>query len=392
MQQIFADLHIHLGSAEGKPVKVTASRQLDLKTVLYRDAKIKGLDAVGVIDAVCTNVLKEMEDMLEKKELIELPEGGFLARNGVLLIAGAEIESREGVHNIIYLPGMEQLKTLHKFLKTRVKNMTLSTQKARVSIEELINLSKLLEGVFCPAHVFTPFKGIYGFWTNNLRTRLGANTDQFYTLELGLSADTYMADMLKETRSFTFLSNSDAHSSANIGREYNLLRLRAKNFTEIKMAIENREGRKVAANYGMDPLLGKYHRSYCNDCQLITPMMPPVRTCSQCGHKNMVMGVMDRIAEIRDYEEPHHPVGRPPYHYRVPLKSLPGIGPKTIEKLLSYFESEIEVMERADTEKIAKLIGTAAAVQIEQMRSGRMTIKPGGGGYYGKVTAGNLDN
>lgn len=392
MQQIYADLHIHLGSAGGKPVKITASRQLDLKTVLYHDAKSKGLDAVGIIDAACTNVLKEIEIMVQEGELQELPEGGFLARNGVLLIAGAEIESREGFHSIIYVPGLEQLKTLHKYLKTRVKNMTLSTQKARISIEELINLTKLLDGIFCAAHVFTPFKGIYGLWTDKLRPRLGLNTDQINAIELGLSADTIMADMLKETRNFTFLSNSDAHSSANIGREYNLLRLGARNFIELKMAIENQAGRKVTANYGMDPLMGKYHRSYCNDCCLITPNKPPVVVCSVCGRKNMVKGVMDRIVEIRDYEEPHHPVGRPPYNYRVPLKALPGVGPKTIGKLLQHFDNEIEIVERAEIQKIAKVVGPAVAGQIEAMRNGRMTIKPGGGGYYGKVTPGNSDN
>ncbi|MDD3894575.1 MAG: endonuclease Q family protein [Syntrophomonadaceae bacterium] len=391
MQQIYADLHIHIGNAGGKPVKITASRQLDLKTVLYRDAKTKGLDAIGIIDAACTNVLAEIETMLREGELQELPAGGFLARNGVLLMAGAEIESQEGVHSLIYVPGLEQLKTLHKYLKTRVKNMTLSTQRARVSIGELINLTRLTEGIFCPAHAFTPFKGIYGSWTDKLRPRLGLNTDQIYTLELGLSADTSMADMLKETRSFTYLSNSDAHSSANIAREYNLLRLGAKNFTELKLALLNKAGRKVLANYGMDPLLGKYHRSFCNDCHLIASELPPVNTCHACGYKNMVKGVLDRIAEIRDYEEPHHPAGRPPYYYRVPLRALPGAGPKTIEKLLTYYDNEIEILERADIQIIDKLAGAVVARQIEKMRSGRMTISPGGGGYYGKVTKDSFD-
>ncbi len=386
MQKIYADLHFHIGAAGGKPVKITASRQLDLKTVLYRDAREKGLDVVGVIDCACTNVLAEIETMLKEGQLQALPAGGFLARNGVLLIAGAEIESREGFHSLIYVPGLEQLKTIHKYLRTRVRNMSLSTQKARVSIGELINLSRLTEGIFCPAHAFTPYKGIYGYWTDKIRPRLGADTDQIFALELGLSADTFMADMLKETRGYTYVSNSDAHSSANIAREYNLLRMGEKNFTELKWALQNKEGRKVIANFGMDPLLGKYHRSYCNDCKLITSEQPPVKVCPTCGNPNMVKGVMDRIVEIRDYEEPHHPTGRPPYYYRVPLRALPGAGPKTIEKLKKYFDNEIEILERADIQVIAKLGGEVVARQIEQMRSGRMTISPGGGGYYGKVT------
>ena len=391
MQQIYADLHIHIGSAGGRPVKITASRRLDLRRVLHQDAKVKGLDMVGIIDAACTNVLAEIEAMLQAGEIQELPGGGFLARNGILLIAGAEVESREGIHSIIYVPGMEQLKTMHKYLKTRVKNMFLSTQKARVSIGELIDLSSLTEGIFCPAHAFTPFKGIYGSWTDKLRPRLGRDTDQIFVLELGLSADTPMADMLKETRAFTYLSNSDAHSSGNIAREYNLLRLKNKNFTELKWALQNKEGRKVMANYGMDPLLGKYHRSFCNDCHLIMSEEPPINTCPVCGNQNVVKGVMDRIVEIRDYEEVHHPVGRPPYYYRVPLRALPGAGPKTTEKLLAYFDNEIEILERADINIIAKLAGNIVAGQIEQMRNGRMTIRPGGGGYYGKVTQGNTN-
>ncbi len=391
MQQVYADLHIHIGSAGGKPVKITASRQLELKTILYRDARDKGLDMVGIIDAACTNVLLEIETMLKEGELQELSGGGFLARNGVVLIAGAEIESQEGFHSLIFVPGLEQLKIIHKYLKTRVRNITLSTQKARVDIGDLINLAQLTEGIFCPAHAFTPFKGIYGSWADKLAPLIGTDLEQIFVLELGLSADTSMADTLQETRNFTYLSNSDAHSAANIAREYNLLRLGDKNFTELKWALNNQKGRKVIANYGMDPLLGKYHRSFCNDCLLIAREHPPVKICSACGNKNMVKGVMDRIVEIRDYEEAHHPVGRPPYYYRVPLKDLPGVGPKTLEKLKKHFVSEIEILEKANLQVIAGIAGTSVAGQIEKMRGGRLRIEPGGGGYYGKVARDNID-
>ena len=82
-------------------------------------------------------------------------------------------------------------------------------------------------------------------------------------LELGLSADTDMADMMGETRDYTFLSNSDAHSADNIGREYNLLRLADNNFQELRYALENFEGRRVMANYGMDPLICLLYTSRC---------------------------------------------------------------------------------------------------------------------------------
>jgi len=385
MLSVYGDMHIHIGSAAGKAVKITASRTLDLHTILYTDAPAKGLDMVGVVDAGTIPVSWEIEQMLSSGELREHPRGGFLARNGVLLIAACEVESLEGVHWLIYLPYMKSLREYQKFVRSRVHNMDLSTQRTRVNARELVNLSCMLDGIFCPAHAFTPHKGAYGAWVDRLAPVMDYDLKQIKAVELGLSADTDMADTIGETRDFTFLTNSDAHSSGNVGREYNLFRMGEKSFAEFKMCLENSDGRRVMANYGMDPLMGKYHRSFCPQCSTIMGDEPPVFICTNCGSQKLISGVYDRIAAIRDYAEPRHPVGRPPYHYRVPLKQLPGIGPKMLNKLIAYFGNEINVLEKADIADIEKIAGENTAALVEQMRSGRLNINPGGGGYYGKV-------
>lgn len=385
MREVYGDLHIHIGSARGRAVKITASRKLDLKTIIYRDAPRKGLDMVGVVDAACLPVCEEIEEMLSNGELQEQSRGGFLARNDVLLIAACEVESLEGMHSIIYLPYMESIKKYQKYVRSRVSNMSLSTQKINAGIKELIDMCCLLDGIFCPAHAFTPHKGIYGMWTNSLSAKLGRDVDQIKALELGLSADTEMAGMLAETRKFTFLSNSDAHSSPNVGREYNLFRMAGKNFQELRFCLENNEGRRVLANYGMDPLMGKYYRSYCPECKTIRMEKPPVFVCNNCGQGKIINGVYDRIVSIRDYENAHQPLGRPPYHYRVPLKELPGLGPRTIEKLLTHFPNEIDLVERASIDDVERFAGESIALMIKKMRVGRLSIRPGGGGNYGKV-------
>ncbi|MGS0764063.1 endonuclease Q family protein [Syntrophomonas curvata] len=385
MRNIYGDLHIHVGSAGGRAVKITASRKLDLYSVLFDAAPRKGLDMVGIVDAGSILVSAEIEAMLEKGDLREHPRGGMLARNGVLLIPGCEVESREGVHLILYLPRLKSIKDYQKYMRSRVSNMTLSTQRADVSIAELINLSLVLDGIFCPAHAFTPHKGIYGFLTRRLGDELGRDAGSIKVLELGLSADTDMAGMIGETRDYTFLSNSDAHSADNIGREYNLLRMADKNFQELGYCLENFEGRRVLANYGMDPLMGKYHRSYCTNCMTISSDAPPVLRCSRCGNDKLVMGVYDRIIQIRDQEEPRYPVGRPPYNYRVPLKDLPGVGPKLREKLMASFHNEINLLEKASKDDIERVAGAVVASYITRMRVGRLPITPGGGGKYGRV-------
>ncbi len=385
MLSIYGDLHIHIGAAAGQAVKITASRSLDLRTVLFQDAPRKGLDMVGIVDAGTLPVSFEIEQMILSGEIRELQQGGFLARNGVLLITACELESLEGVHWLIFLPYLKSLKEFQRFVRSRVNNMQLSTQRTRVNAREMVNLSLLLDGILCPAHAFTPHKGVYGFWVDRMAAVMKEDLKQIKVIELGLSADTDMADTITETRQFTFLSNSDAHSSANVGREYNLFRMRAKNFEEFRYCVENSQGRKITANFGMDPRLGKYHRSYCPSCATISTDEPPVLICGKCGSDKMIIGVYDRITSIKDRDQPAHPVGRPPYYYRVPLKQLPGVGPRMHEKLITYFGNEIYVIEKASEEDITRIAGEDIASMIMKMRNSRMEIVPGGGGHYGKV-------
>jgi len=96
------------------------------------------------------------------------------------------------------------------------------------------------------------------------------------------------------------------------------------------------------------------------------------------------MGVYDRILEIRDYDTPRHPVGRPPYHYRMPLRDLPGVGPKTYGQLLQFY-NEIELLEEVEIPKIERIAGTQIARTIEDMRNKSLEITDGGGGKYGKI-------
>ena len=97
----------------------------------------------------------------------------------------------------------------------------------------------------------------------------------------------------------------------------------------------------------------------------------------------------DRIVSIRDYSESRQPLGRAPYYYRVPLQKLPGIGPKTLEKLRAGLGNEIDICENANQEDISRIAGETVAALIIEMRKGRLDISPGGGGRYGKVKKDN---
>ena len=141
------------------------------------------------------------------------------------------------------------------------------------------------------------------------------------------------------------------------------------------------------ANYGLDPKLGKYHRTYCDDCEDAIETKEPVETCPKCGGKNVTFGVFDRIELIKDKRETKSPKSRPPYIYQVPLGFIPGVGGKTIDKLLDTFETEMNILHKLSKDDIEAVVGEKVANYIMNARTGKMQIHSGGGGNYGKVKA-----
>ena len=265
--------------------------------------------------------------------------------------------------------------------------MLFSNQKSDISGYELIDIVEKYNGVLIPAHIFTPFKSYYGNCTERLSRIFKEKYDKIFAVELGLSADTYIADEISELANKNFITNSDAHSLPKIAREYNKLLVDKISFKEIMKAIKMEDGRKILANYGLDPKLGKYNRSFCEDCNSSIETPPPATVCDKCGGHNITMGVYDRIEIIKD-QESTSPSFRPKYNYQIPLGFMPGVGGKTIEKLLSNFGTEMTILHKIAKDDIEGIIGAKQAEIIDEARKGKMHIHAGGGGVYGKVQIG----
>jgi uncharacterized protein (TIGR00375 family) len=210
-------------------------------------------------------------------------------------------------------------------------------------------------------------------------------------VELGLSADSDLADRIAELSEKTFLSNSDAHSLPKIAREYNLLRMEEPTYEEFLRALRREQGRAVIANYGLDPRLGKYHRTRCEECDWIATQPPPLAHCEHCGSTQVTMGVLDRIHEIADSAEPQPPPHRPPYRYQVPLQFVPKVGSVRLNRLINRFGSEMAVLHEASREALAQTVGTEVAELIVRAREGKLALQAGGGGRYGRALASVAD-
>ena len=396
MYEVFADLHVHIGRSEtGKPIKITAARSLNFANIAKECAERKGINIVGIIDCASPYVIEDIENFLKTGDAYELEDGGIIYKDKVCILLGSEVETSEkgrngksgAAHNVCFFPHLSDIKEFSKEMSTHIKNITLSTQRSNVSGYELIDIVEKYNGILIPAHIFTPFKSYYGNCTDRLKNIFKEKYDKIFAVELGLSSDTFLADMISELEDKTFVTNSDAHSLPKIAREYNKMLVNDISFKEVVKALKNEDGRKILANYGLDPKLGKYHRTHCDDCDSTIETKEPVEVCPKCGSTKVTFGVFDRIELIKDKETTKSPENRPPYIYQIPLSFIPGVGGKTIEKLLDNFETEMNILHKLSEDDIEAIVGEKIAKNIVNAREGNMKVEAGGGGNYGKVTA-----
>ncbi len=394
MEEIFADLHVHIGrSKNGKPIKITAARSLNFENIAKECAERKGINVVGIIDCASPYVIEDIEEFLKTGDAYEIEDGGIIYKDKVCILLGSEVETSEvsrngkcgAAHNVCFFPHLSDIKAFSEEMSHHIKNITLSTQRSDVSGYELIDIVEKYNGILIPAHCFTPFKSYYGNCVDRMKDIFKEKFDKIFAIELGLSADTYLADMITELEDKTFVTNSDAHSLPKIAREYNKMQVADISFKEIVKALKNEDGRKVLCNYGLDPKLGKYHRTFCDDCNKVIETKYPVEVCPYCGSKKVTFGVFDRIELIKDKTESKSPKNRPPYIYQVPLSFIPGLGAKTIDKLLENFGTEMTILHKLSRDDIEAVVGEKVADAIIASREGKLQIHAGGGGKYGKV-------
>lgn len=393
-----ADLHIH------SPHSMAVSKNLNLDTMVDTCRK-KGLSILSTGDITQPDWRKYLLSKLEKKNSV-------YSYKDVNFIIGTELEDDESVHELVLLPDINAGEELQQKLSPLCKDITAQwagRPHVHSSPAEIVEIVDSVGGVVGPAHAFTPFKAIFRAGKfKNLEECYGSTAKKVLFLELGLSADTYIADRMKCLENITFTSNSDAHSEGpqSLGREFNRFEIEEPSFEEIVKAFKRQNGRKITLNVGLEPRLGKYPLIFCKDCRyrvqvFLNSQVPKeiqgltrINTltdsfaiddqfvyyffdnelqinnfkqkiidgkilCEGCKKLNkkskLVLGVFDRIGQIADYKEPKHPPHRPPYLDIVPLVEMlrvlykvKSVNAKTVineyEKLIKKYGSEFKIL------------------------------------------------
>jgi uncharacterized protein (TIGR00375 family) len=383
----YADLHVHVGAnEEGRWVKIPSTRQLTVRNILREASSRKGLDIIGIADGLSPLVQKDIAALVAAGELAELPGGGYSWRGRLAVLLGGEVETREKngglAHSLLFLPTLAQMRELSGELSSHIKNINMSSQNAHMDIRSLYALALNCGAKIVPAHIFTPFKSIYGNCARRMAELFGGELPAIAAVELGLSADSRMADRISELRAFSYLANSDAHSLPNIGREFTELAIAGSvNFTNIFAAIEGKKG-GVARLYGLNPALGKYYLTRCANCGEEAGRHQ--EKCPLCGGR-VVRGVSQRVDEIADCPEGELVRKKPEYRYHFPLAQLPGIGAKALQRVYCGNLTEIEVMYKTSARQVAELLGERISAVIENAVGQKLAVSGGGAGRYGYV-------
>ena len=375
-----ADFHVHscFSSASSKDMLIEN---------MAPKSKLKGLQLLGTGDAFHPGWL----DIIEKST--DYSGDGIYTSQGMDFVLTTEVEGKNRIHHLIIIPNMEIARELSDKLISKNKD-TDGRPRTSYTGAELLDLVKQYDCLIGPAHAFTPWTGMYKSF-DSIYDCYDKKPD---FVELGLSADTFMADTVKELKDFPFLSNSDAHSPwpHRLVREFNALELKDISFTSIKNAIKHS---KIKSNYGLIPNLGKYHMTACTKCFKIVDPLIARENKMRCSCGGIIKkGVDYRISEIADYKQPKHPDFRPEYIHLMPLAEListvygKGVTTKTVQgiwqKLIDNFQTEIDVLINVPIEEVEK-IDLKIAPAIRAFREKSIDVVPGGGGQYGQILLNN---
>ena len=371
-----ADFHVH------SCFSMASSKDMLIKNMAPK-SKLKGLQLLGTGDAFHPGWL----DIIE--ETTEYSGDGIYTFDDMDFVLTTEVEGKNRIHHVIIIPDMDIARELSQRLPSKNKSID-GRPKTRLDGAELFELVKEYDCLIGPAHAFTPWTGMYKSY-DSIYDCYEKKVD---FVELGLSADTFMADCVSELKDFPFLTNSDAHSPwpHRLGREFNQIELEDMSFSSIKKAFKHKD---IKANYGLIPNLGKYHMTACTKCyKLIDPLLAKEnRMKCTCGG-TIKKGVDFRISEIADFNQPHHPDFRPKYVHLMPLAEListvydKGVTTKTVQgkwqRLIDEFGTEIDVLINVSLDSIRRIDQNIASV-IESFRNNSIDVIPGGGGQYGKI-------
>lgn len=232
MQTFRADLHVHTvlspcASLEMSPVNIV------------KKAAENGIDILGITDHNSTHHCISTRNLAH--------------REGIVVIFGVEITSREEIHCLAYFESEEALQDIQQYIDLYLPNIPNDPQKfgyqvivneheqiigeedrllisaINQSIEEIEEKVHSLGGLFVPAHIDKNRFSVI--------SQLGFIPSDLKMDAIELSKHARLSDVnsfLKGFKDKKTLRNSDAHTIDEVGSIFTLMQMKQRSFSELR--------------------------------------------------------------------------------------------------------------------------------------------------------------
>ncbi|MEI7421288.1 MAG: PHP domain-containing protein [Prolixibacteraceae bacterium] len=243
MKRFRADLHIH--------TVLSACANLEMSPgTIVRKAKDNNLDLIAITDHNSTlhcSLVKELA-----------------GEEGIAVLFGAEVTTREEVHCLAYFKDKETLDEFQEYLDENLPAIRYNPDKFGFQVlvdknEKIIRMIKNylnvaisqsidqveqkvhhLGGLFIPAHIERPMFGIFN--------QLGFIPETLVCDALGIMSHSKEDEIRKKynlPQDIALIKASDAHHPEMIGKGFTTFEMNDPSFEEIKKALMGIEGRKT---------------------------------------------------------------------------------------------------------------------------------------------------
>ncbi len=396
------DLHIHSRFSRACSPKLTLEN-------IGRVSQEKGVHIVATGDFTFPAWFEEI-----KTELVEENNSGlfrlknhpeittrFILSTELSLVYKDEVRVRR-IHIMVQAPSISAVEELNKQLDKRFNIRSDGRPILKLPAPELVKICLAIHPRFLiyPAHIWTPWYAIFGSKSgfNSLKECFGDQTKHIYAYETGLSSDPEMNWRLSALDKLTLLSNSDAHSLPNIGREANVMDLDGYSYDEIYEVIKNKDLNKLKYSIEFYPEEGTYYLDGHRDCNFSCDVAETKKLkgiCPKCK-KPLVVGVSYRVAELADREIGFKFKGAQGFKKLVELDKIIaevlGIKSRQSMKVQAYYRKmigklgpELEILIKTELNDIEQAFDKRIAEGIRRVREGQLIVEAGYDGVYGKI-------
>lgn len=405
MQKAILDFHIHSRFSRA------CSKELTYQNIA-KWSHIKGINIVGSGDFTNPIWIKEFEELMKSNGngLYSLKSGEYSDVYFILSTEVSCIYKKNGkvrrIHICILMPSIESAKKFNDALISRGKNLK-SDGRPILGMDVIEVLQIALEAnnksLIIPAHIWTPWFAIMGSKSgfDSIEECFEEYSRYIFAIETGLSSDPRMNWKLSSLDNYLCVSNSDAHSCENLGREANVISLEKFSYDEIYEIFKNQNKNKFLYTIEFYPEEGMYHNDGHRKCGINLDPLESIKKKNICPvcRKELTLGVLHRVEELSDrsdeeinkMEEKNNFI---PYKNLIGLKKIisesfrMGRTSKRVDnfyfEMIKKFENEFNILLNVSHEELKKF-DERIADAIKRVRENKVNLIPGYDGEYGKI-------